>query len=110
MKTESRAELKAEMTESRRVPPTTPAQVAPLAVVVVGMALGVLVVVLGHWRMGCVIIGAFLTIGGIERIVLNDNAGLLQARNRFFDVIALLGMGIGIIVLAIVVPPGTTTP
>lgn len=98
------------MTEGRRVPPATPADVAPLAVVVIGMAAGVLVVVLGHWRLGSVIIGAFLTIGGIERFVLKNRAGLLQARNRFFDVIALLGMGIAIIVLAIVVPAGTTTP
>jgi len=98
------------MTEGRRVPPTTPAEAAPLAVVVLGMLAGVLVVVLGHWRMGSVVIGVFLTIGGIERIVLKDRAGLLQARNRFFDVIALLGMGIGIIVLAIVVPPGPYIP
>lgn len=98
------------MSEGGRLPPTTPAQVAPLAVVVVGMLAGVVVVVLGHWRMGSVVIGAFLTIGGIERIVLKDRAGLLQARNRFFDVIALLGMGIAIVVLAIAVPPGTTTP
>lgn len=76
-------------------------------VVVIGMIAGLVAVVLGHWRMGCVIIGAFLTIGGIERLVLKDRAGLLQARNRFFDVIALLGMGIVIIVLAIIVPQGS---
>lgn len=98
------------MPEGRRVPPTTPAEIAPLAVVVIGMLAGLLVVVLGHWRMGSVVIGASLTIGGIERIVLKNRAGLLQARNRFFDVIALLGMGIGIIVLAFAVPSGTTTP
>lgn len=78
-----------------------------MVVVVIGMIAGLVAVVLGHWRMGCVIIGAFLTIGGIERLVLKDRAGLLQARNRFFDVIALLGMGIVIIVLAIIVPQGS---
>ena len=102
--------MRTDSPEGRRVPPTTPAEVAPLAVVVIGMLVGVVFVVLGHWRMGSVVIGASLTIGGIERIVLKDRAGLLQARNRFFDVIALLGMGIAIIVLAIVVPPGSTTP
>lgn len=96
--------------ERRRVPPSTPAEVAPLAVVVAGMIAGIVAVVLGHWRMGCVIIGAFLTIGGIERLLLNDRAGLLRARNRFFDVIALLGMGIVIMVLAIIVPPGGRAP
>lgn len=97
-------------TERRRVPPSTPAEVAPLAIVVVGMIAGIVAVVIGHWRLGCVIIGAFLTIGGIERLLLNDRAGLLQARNRFFDVIALLGMGILIMVLAIIVPAGSTAP
>lgn len=97
-------------TERKRVPPSTPAEVAPLAIVVAGMIAGVVAVVVGHWRLGCVIIGAFLTIGGIERLLLNDRAGLLQARNRFFDVIALLGMGIVIIVLAIIVPAGSPAP
>lgn len=97
-------------TERRRVPPTTPAEVAPLAIVVAGMIAGIVAVVAGHWRLGCMIIGAFLTIGGIERLLLNDRAGLLRARNRFFDVIALLGMGIVIIVLAIIVPPGSPSP
>ncbi|MBO0811253.1 MAG: DUF3017 domain-containing protein [Microlunatus sp.] len=96
--------------ERRQVPPSTPAEVAPLAVVVAGMIAGVVAVVLGHWRLGCVIIGAFLAIGGIERLILNDRAGLLRARNRFFDVIALLGMGVVIIVLAIVVPQHGGTP
>ena len=96
--------------ERRRVPPTTPAEAAPLAVVVAGMILGVIAVVLGHWRLGSVIIGGFLTIGGIERLLLpKGRAGLLQARSQFFDVIALLGMGILIIVLAIIVPDGVTT-
>lgn len=89
-----------------RVPPATPAEIAPLAVVVIGMIAGVLAVVVGHWRLGCVIIGGFLAIGGIERLLLKDRAGLLRARSRFFDVIALLGMGILIIVLAIIVPNG----
>ena len=99
------------MNAERRQPPlSTSAEIAPLAVVVIGMAAGVVGVLIGHWRLGCVVIGAFLTIGGIERLVLADRSGLLQARNRFFDVIALLGMGIGVIVLAIVVPHGGGNP
>jgi hypothetical protein len=84
--------------------------VAPLALVVAGMLAGVIAVVLGHWRLGSVIIGAALTVGGIERLALNERAGLLRARNLLFDVIALLGMGIAIIVLAIVVPDGNPAP
>jgi len=78
----------------------------PLLIVVVGLIGGMVVVAFGHWRVGCLIAGFFLGVGGIERLVLpKERAGLLQARSRFFDVIALLGMAIAIIVLAIVVPP-----
>lgn len=92
---------------TRRPRPTalTPGQVVPLLVVLFGLVGGMVAVVLGHWRIGCLIMGAFVGIGGIERLVLPKNrAGLLQARSRFFDVIALVGMAVAIIVLAIVVP------
>jgi hypothetical protein len=93
--------------ERNRVPRISPAAAAPLAVVVLGIIAGLITVVIGHWRLGCLIIGAFLAFGGIERLLLpKDSAGLLQARSRFFDVIALLGMGVMIIVLAIIVPNG----
>jgi hypothetical protein len=90
---------------SPRPPSASPAEVVPLAVVLVGMIAGLVGVFLGQWRLGCLVIGAFLVIGGIERLLLpKQKAGLLQARSRFFDVTSLLGMGIAIIVLAIAVP------
>jgi hypothetical protein len=96
------------MTESERRPTrprTTFAEVLPLAVVVAGMIAGLVVVFLGYWEPGCLVIGVALTIGGFERLLLpNDKAGLLQARSRFFDVVALFGMGAAIIVLAVAVP------
>lgn len=94
-----------EPTRRPRLPSATPAEVAPLAVVLAGMIAGLVAVFLGQWRMGCLVIGSFLTIGGFERLLLpKGRAGLLQARSRFFDSIALLGMGVAIIVLAIAVP------
>jgi hypothetical protein len=90
-----------------RQPATTPAEVVPLLVVVVGMIVGLGLVFWSQWRLGCLIIGAALAIGGIERLLLpKDRAGLLQARSKFFDVIILLGMGASIIVLSIWVPSG----
>jgi hypothetical protein len=80
----------------------------PLLVVLVGMVGGLVLVFAGHWRLGCLILGAFLTIGGFERLLLSkERAGLLQARSKFFDVIILLGMGVMIIVLSIAVPNGS---
>ena len=92
--------------ESRRPrpPALTPGQVLPLLVVLVGLVGGLVTVALGRWEPGCLIVGAFLIIGGLERLVLKQRAGLLQARSLFFDVISLLGLGAGIIVLAMVVP------
>ncbi len=88
-----------------RPPATTPAHAAPLLVVLVGMIAGLVLVFAGHWRSGCLVLGVFLAIGGVERLVLpTERAGLLQARSRFFDVILLLGMGVSIIVLSIIVP------
>lgn len=74
-------------------------------VVLIGMITGLVLVFIGQWRLGCLIIGVFLAVGGLERLMLPvELAGLLQARSRFFDVIILLGMGVAIIVLSIIVP------
>lgn len=92
-------------TRRPRPPALTPAQVIPLLVVLVGLVGGLVVVAFGHWLAGCLIVGTFVGIGGLERLLLpKERAGLLQARSRFFDVIALIGMAVAIIVLAIAVP------
>lgn len=84
----------------------TPGEAAPLVVVVAGIVGGLVLVFLGQWRIGCLVIGAILNVGGLVRMVLpKDWNGLLQARSRFVDVITLLLMGTMIMVLAIVVPP-----
>ena len=79
----------------------------PLLIVVAGLALGLLIVVLGQWQFGCLVIGCALGIGAVERVALSkQEAGLLQVRSKAFDIIVLVGMGAAIIVLAIVVPDG----
>jgi hypothetical protein len=77
-------------------------EVVPLAVVVAGIVAGMLVVVAGQWRMGCLVIGAVLGVGAVERALLPpERVGLLQARSRLLDTLTLLVMAVGIIVLAI---------
>lgn len=79
----------------------------PLLIVVAGVALGLVIVVLGQWRFGCLVIGSVLGIAAVERVALsNREAGLLQVRSKAFDIIVLVGMGAAIITLAIVVPDG----
>ncbi|MET0693200.1 MAG: DUF3017 domain-containing protein [Propionibacteriaceae bacterium] len=76
----------------------------PLLIVVGGVVLGLLIAALGShtWRIGCIVIGASLLVGALERIVLpRRDAGLLQVRSQFFDVIVLALVGAAIIGLAL---------
>ncbi len=81
----------------------------PLVVVVIGVTAGLAVAVFSDelWRLGCLVIGASLGVGAVERMVLpNAEAGLLRVRGRAFD-IGLLTLGAVVIVaLAIAVPGG----
>ena len=81
----------------------------PLLIVVIGLLAGLVVSFLGEstWRLGCLIIGASLGVGAVERIALpSRDAGLLQVRTKAFDVTVLAVTGAAIIALAIVVPEG----
>jgi DUF3017 family protein len=81
----------------------------PLIVVVIGVAAGLVIAVVGEdtWRLGCLVIGASLGVGAVERIALpRGEAGLLQVRSKPFDVAALGLSAAAVILLAIVVPPG----
>ena len=92
---------------SRPAPPSM--RQWPLLIVLIGVAvgLGVAVLVADRWRLGSLIIGAFLGIGAVTRSVLpRGEAGLLQVRSKAFDVAALGIASVAIIALAIVVPSG----
>jgi hypothetical protein len=81
----------------------------PLLIVLIGVAvgLGVAVLVADRWRLGSLIIGAFLGIGAVTRAALpRGEAGLLQVRSKAFDVAALGIASVAIIALASVVPSG----
>lgn len=78
----------------------------PLASVLVGVFIGVIVAgPIGHWRVGCTLIGLSVTIGGLLRLMPQQRVGLLAVRNRLIDTVLLLGSGVGILVLAWVIPP-----
>lgn len=81
----------------------------PLLIVVAGLVCGLLVALLGRdtWRLGCLIIGASLGVGAVERLALPQRgAGLLEVRGRAFDIVVMALAGAAIIALAIVVPDG----
>lgn len=77
----------------------------PLAVVLIGVAIGLTIVATSHWRMGTTVIGASITLGGFLRLMPQQRVGLLAVRNKALDTVVLLTIGVGIIVLAFLVPP-----
>ncbi|MCB1299673.1 MAG: DUF3017 domain-containing protein, partial [Microthrixaceae bacterium] len=69
-----------------------------------GVLTGLAIVAASHWRMGATLIGASITLGGLLRLLPNRRVGLLAVRSRALDSIVLLGIGIGITVLALAIP------
>ena len=78
----------------------------PLAVVLAALGLGLLLVALTEgFRLGTVIIGAAAVLAGWLRAFLpTDRAGLLAVRSRQVDVGLYLAAGMGVVVVALVVP------
>lgn len=77
----------------------------PLLLVLAIVAVGLVLVVLGHWRRGTMLIGMSLCVGaGLRAFLPREVAGLLQVRSWSFDVTFLLGCGAAIIVLSLAVP------
>ncbi|MBO9524063.1 MAG: DUF3017 domain-containing protein [Nocardioidaceae bacterium] len=72
-----------------------------VAVTLVGFGL----VAFGPWRRGIALVGvAFVFASGMRLFVNEDEAGMLRVRGRIFDVVALAGVGITLIVLAANIP------
>jgi hypothetical protein len=77
----------------------------PLASVLIGVGIGLVFVFLSHWRAGSTLVGLSITLGGLLRLMPQQRVGLLAVRNRAVDSILLLGVGIGITILAWWIPP-----
>jgi hypothetical protein len=98
------------MSEPRRArtEPTAAARTLrawPLLVVLLGVVAGLVIALLGQWRLGCLVIGGSLGVGAIERIALpSRDAGLLQVRSKAFDSGMLMVLAAVILVLAVLVP------
>lgn len=74
--------------------------------VLLGLAIGLAVVGFGYWRRGLVLVGLTMLGAAFFRLVLPErHQGALEIRARWFDVLWTGGLGVGIIGLALVVPP-----
>ncbi|HEU0132430.1 MAG TPA: DUF3017 domain-containing protein [Mycobacteriales bacterium] len=75
-----------------------------LAVVAVGLV-GLVAAAQHHWRKGLYVVAAALLLGGVLRLVLpTRRAGTLAVRGKALDVVTLLILGVGVALLAGVVP------
>jgi len=76
-------------------------------VVCAGVCLGLWVVVgLGRFRRGALLIAASMILGAWLRALLpGARCGLLRVRGRGFDVATMLALGIALVVVALAVPP-----
>ena len=77
----------------------------PLLAALVIFAVAVVLITMGHWRRGPVVMAGALALAALLRLVLPDRlAGLLVVRRRWIDVVGMLLLGAAIAVLALVVP------
>jgi hypothetical protein len=77
----------------------------PLLAVLVTVGVGLLVVTIGHWRRGLVVIGLTLVVAAVLRLLLPERTvGFLAVRSRPVDVVLMAGCGITLTVIALTIP------
>ncbi|MCL2465197.1 MAG: DUF3017 domain-containing protein [Micrococcales bacterium] len=65
-----------------------------------------MLIALGYWRRGSMVIGGAIGLAGLLRLLLSDDsAGLLVVRARLWDAGVTGLAGLAVIVLALLVPP-----
>jgi Protein of unknown function (DUF3017) len=79
----------------------------PLVVVLLAVAAGLLLVALGHWRVGLVVEGVALLAAAVLRLALPvRRAGFLAVRSRPVDVLLVGAAGLALTVIALAIPAG----
>lgn len=67
--------------------------------------IGLVLITLGPWRRGVLLIGAGLVAAAIARATLGEReSGMLRVRGRLFDAGVMAVVGVVLIVLAAVIP------
>jgi hypothetical protein len=77
----------------------------PLLAVLITVGVGLLVVTVGHWRRGLVLVGLALVVGGLLRLLLPERrVGFLAVRSRPVDVVLMAAAGVALTVVALTIP------
>jgi hypothetical protein len=78
----------------------------PLALVLAGVAVGLVVLAVGSFRAGALVLSASVVFGGALRAVLpRDSAGLLVVRSTPVDLVTYFSLGVVLTALSLLVPP-----
>ncbi|TDD50344.1 DUF3017 domain-containing protein [Saccharopolyspora elongata] len=76
----------------------------PFGLVLLIVLIGLLLVSMGHWRRGTVLLGVTLLLAATMRAVIPpERTGLLAIRSRAVDVLVYSGFGLAIIAVAITI-------
>ena len=79
----------------------------PFGMVLAVVALGLIRIVMYHWRDGTVLIGVALFLAAALRALLRDDqAGLIMIRSRGVDVLTYAGFGACVIFVAMTIEGG----
>ena len=80
----------------------------PFAAVLIVVAVGMLRIVMYHWREGTVLIGGSLLLAALLRVLISeDQIGLIALRSKVIDVFLYSGFGLVLILVAVTL---TDTP
>ncbi|MFI0467843.1 DUF3017 domain-containing protein [Saccharopolyspora sp. 5N102] len=76
----------------------------PFGLVLLIVLIGLLLVALGYWRRGTVLLGVTLLLAATMRAVIPpERTGLLAIRSRAVDVLVYSGFGLAIIAVAMTI-------
>ncbi|MFD5663210.1 DUF3017 domain-containing protein [Streptomyces hirsutus] len=81
-----------------------PARQWPILAVLLVAGLGLLLAAFDLFRIGTLLIGVALLAGGVLRWAVPD-VGMLAVRSRFTDIVTYGGLGLAIVLLALMVQP-----
>lgn len=78
----------------------------PIALVLAGVAIAMIMVAMDNFRRGSIVLSASVLLGAFLRLLLpEEDAGMLVVRSRKVDVITLGAIGIGLTIFTFWVPP-----
>ncbi|MGA5160374.1 DUF3017 domain-containing protein [Streptomyces pseudogriseolus] len=81
-----------------------PARQWPILAVLLTVGLGLLLTALDVFRVGLLLIGAALLAGAVLRWAVPD-VGMLAVRSRFTDMVTYGGLGLAVVLLALMMQP-----